>query len=137
MNLIDLTSGTSMALPTNLLWTNELDWINATAKVDRSLTGALIIQSAAKVLGREIDLEPADDEMSWIQRPGLLLLREWANTPDRRLKLVIQYDDSADREFIVRFRHEDNPVQAVPVYRWQANDANAWYRVTIKLMEIE
>lgn len=85
---ITLSNGaTTLVLPEDLLWTNEFRWSAVSQSTERSLTGALLIDAAARVGGRQITLAGRED-FGWILRAGLETLRAWASIPEQQFTLT-------------------------------------------------
>lgn len=91
MTLDDIT------LPDDLLWINEFDWNPVEQNVERSLTGALLVQESQLSHGRSIALS-GNGEAGWVSRltvKNLYALAKAANTtmsltlPDGRQFSVI------------------------------------------------
>ncbi|WP_247709250.1 hypothetical protein [Ralstonia solanacearum] len=61
-----------LALPDDLLWTDEHAWTPAVAAVSYLLTGAHLVESAARQKGRPITLVGAAD-MAWVSRASVTL----------------------------------------------------------------
>lgn len=135
MRLIDTEELDEIVLPNGLLWVDEYTWSPIESASEWSLSGAMIIQSGKKLKGRPITLEGADEQMGWVTRETVEILKAKAEITDRKFTLVLGSGQS-ERQFTVRFRHSDNALEASPVYRWQPTDATAWFRVIIRLIEV-
>ena len=129
---INLTVGaTSVALHPDLLWVDEFDWHPVEQSVERSVRGALIVQVNARLAGRPITLEPADDDSAWMTRSVVEQLRNWAAVPGQSMTLTIR---GADRT--VMFRHQDGAAfEAEPVVHFSDAQATDYYRCTLRLVE--
>ena len=140
MKLHDLGVGTgtiilaTVDLPNDMFWVDEHKWTPAVAKTTYSLTGALIIEGAAKLTGRPITLQPPSD-MAWLPRTVVDTLRQWSATPNRRFKLVLEYP-SDTRQFTVVFRHQDTPLEAEPVKGFPGHDSADWFKVTLRFTDV-
>ena len=138
MQLTNLADGVTLALPDDLLWTDEHSWSPAVASVSYLLTGALLVQSALRQAGRPITLVGAAD-MAWVTRAVVGTLQGWAAVPlvastggTGRFELTL-----ADaRLFTVAFRHFETAVEAEPVTGFPARAESDYYRLTLRLMEI-
>lgn len=100
-----------MELPADLLWSDEFEWVGASASASRTLQGKQVVQATALASGsgRPITL---GNEHAWIDRAELLTLQERAGAPGRELLLTLH----DGRSFKVLFRHWDAPViEAEPV----------------------
>jgi hypothetical protein len=60
MQLKNLADNAVLVLPDDLLWTDEHAWTPAVAAVSYLLTGALLVESAARQAGRPITFVAAD-----------------------------------------------------------------------------
>jgi len=132
---ITLTVGaTTLALSDDLRWLDEAEWSPVEQSVERSITGALIVQSAERTAGtgRPITLGPPDDASAWMARRTLDQLMTWASTPGQVLAL-----DLRGTVHSVVFRHHEAPaLQADPVVWYSDETADDLYRITIKLMRV-
>lgn len=131
MQLKNLSANTSVTLPDDLLWADEHAWTPAVAAVSYLLTGALLIESAARQAGRPITLVGRDD-MAWVTRALVNTLYSWAAVPNRRFELTF----ADGRSFSVAFRHAETAIDAEPVLGFPARNDSAFYRLTLRLMEI-
>jgi hypothetical protein len=120
-----------IALPDTLVWEDEFTWSPVAQSAEYGLTGALIVQAAARLAGRPITLVGKSDgtaHTGGISRTNLLALQTALDVADATWTLTLH----DDREFTVMAR--DNPLQAdpLPVYRglWPANPTgNRWYLI--------
>ena len=130
---ISLTDGsTTVDLPDDLYWSDELAWTPVQQSVERSITGALIVQSGLRVGGRPITLQPFEaQQSSWISRAALQQLQSWAAQPELTLQLQLRGQLRS-----VMWRHQDGePVQAQPVQHLSDVQPEDAYVATLRLME--
>ncbi len=123
---------TTLTLPIDLRWTDEFDWQAVKQNVDNTITGGIIVESAAILAGKPITLAPVDDSSAWISLETLRAVKAWADVPGRVMTL-----DFHGTEFDVVFRHQDNGgITALPVvfYRDAAN--TDFFSATFKFMEV-
>lgn len=123
---------TTLTLNPDLFWSDEYNWNPVGQEVERSVTGANIIQVAGMVSGRPITLEPEDDSSAWSTRSEVEQLRNWAAVPGKELDLTLR---GVTRKVI--FRHQDGGFEARPVLHYREMVAGDFYLVTIRLMEVE
>lgn len=135
MKLVALAGGGEIALPNDLLWEDELSWVPPAAKETYSLTGALIVEMAARQAGRPITLRSADESMGWVTRETVAQLRAWASVLDKKYRLVLEYPTDT-RTFVVMFKHSATPVEARPVKGFPGHEDEDYFTVTIRLMEV-
>lgn len=135
MQLKNLATGAVLALPDDLLWTDEHAWTPAVASVSYLLTGALLVQSATRQAGRPITLVGAVD-MAWVTRATVQMLAAWAAEPlsDTSGRFSLTFADS--RSFTVAFRHAETAIEAEPVLGIPARADTDFYRLTLRFLEI-
>lgn len=123
---------TTVVLSDDLYWSDENNWSPVEQTVQRSITGAQIVQSAARIGGRPITLQPIDDSCAWITRATLDALRSLAAAPGQQLTLTLR-----GQTHNVLFRHQDGAaVEASPVVSYGDVAATDFYRATIRFMEV-
>jgi len=134
--VITLSDGTTpLLLDPDLYWSDEFEWHAIEQAVERSITGALIIDLGERLGGRPITLEPPDDNAAWMPRATLAQLQVWETDPDLTLTLSLRGTD-----FTVVFRrHDGAPIEARPV-EFVADPLPGafgdWYLTTLRLMVI-
>ena len=131
--MISLTDGTTtLVLHQDLFWSDENNWNPVEQTVDRTITGALIVQVAARVAGRPITLEPEDDGSAWMPRSSVDVLRNWAAVAGQTLTLTLR---GTARTVI--FRLQDGAgVDAKPVKHQSDVDNADFYTCVLRIMEI-
>ena len=133
MILRNLTLGQDQQLSHDLLWVDEHEWTPVVSAVEYSLTGALLVENATRQAGRPISLQPPDNSMAWHTRSVADLLRTWSTVPGLQFRLTL--DDG--RGFNVVFRHHEAPaLEAEPVRQMATYDADDYWLVKLKFMEI-
>lgn len=116
----------TLALPDDVLWSDELEWSAGEAAAKRTLQGRLVVQAAAapENSGRPITL---GNEHAWISRLDLKLLQQWIDAPGKQMTLTLH----DGRSFEVLFRHWDAPVlEATPVVSYADPEDSDQYRLT-------
>ena len=87
---ITLTNGgTTLSLPPDLIWADELTWSAVAQSTERGIFGTLIIDAMARNGGRPITLQ-GDGYSAWIDRGTLRTLGAWAQTPGLRMALDVR-----------------------------------------------
>lgn len=123
---------TTVELHPDLYWSDESAWKPVEQTVQRTITGALILQVAGRTGGRPITLQPEDESSAWVTRSVVDQLGNWAEVPGRTLVLTLR---GTSRNVV--FRHQDgNVLEAVPVVHFSDVQQADWYRLTVRLMEI-
>lgn len=123
-------NGTTLTLNPDLYWSDE-DWLPVTASTERTLTGALIVSTAAITGGRPITLQPYDESSGWTPYATLTTLRNWAAVPARVMQLTIR---GQSRNVI--FRHEEKAIESEPVIHFSDVDNTDWNRVVLRFLEV-
>lgn len=132
MSITLSAGGATLTLPADLYWQDELSWAPVAQSVERSLTGALIIQTQARATGRPITLVPPVANASWLARATAEQLQAWANVPGLVLTLTLH---GVVRQ--VMWRHQDGEAfTARPVMHFDDVQADDAYTPTLKLMEV-
>ena len=130
--MITLTDGTTtITLPDDTLWRDELDWSPVEQTAEYMLAGSLDIQAGVKLAGRSITLG-GKESSSWMARGTILDLIAWAEIAGQALTL-----DYHGRSFTVLFRHQDPPaIEAKAVIEQVPPADEDWYWFTLKLMAV-
>ena len=133
MSLTLSDGSTTLTLNPDLYWSDENNWHAVEQAVERTITGALVVQAAARIAGRPITLEPQDDEAAWMTLADVEDLRNWAAAPGKTMTLTLRGEA---REVI--FRHQDGGFEARPVIQYRDGHELPvdFYLCTIRLMEI-
>ena len=131
MTITLAVGATSVPLDPDLLWAEENNWYPVEQSVERSITGAQIISLGTRLAGRPITLQPEDDSSAWMTSSELAQIQGWAATPGQEMQLTLR---GVVRTVI--FRHQDAPLEAVPVVHYSDVIGADWYRVTFRFMEI-
>lgn len=130
---ITLSDGvTTITLPEDLLWVDEFSWNPVQQSAEATITGALIVQSATKLAGRQITLQPEDDDSAWMTRTVLEQVRNFAAEAGKEMVLTLR-----GQPHDVVFRHQEgSAIESSPVVHYNDVDPGDFYRVTLRLMEI-
>jgi hypothetical protein len=124
--------GETINLHPDLKWADEHDWHPVEQSIQRTITGALIVSSAARTGGRPVTLQPEDEDTAWMTAETLAKLRNFAVVPGRVMQLTLR---GVVRSVIFR-HHDNNAIEANPVVFYNDVSNADWYRITLKLMEI-
>ena len=120
----------SLDLPLDLQWIDRFDFTPIQQSTSRSLSGALIIQTATKLAGRTITLASSAD-YGWATQAEVdaLFAKLTIATP-----LTLVLPDAST--FSVRFRHEEQPIVAKPVEAYRVMADGDFYELTLKLITV-
>ena len=96
--------GTTLELPEDLIWSDELTWSAVAQSKERGIWGTLIVDAMARNGGRPITLT-GEGNSAWITRNVLLTLKTWAAIPGQRFTLqllgqtfTVIFDHGTDEE---------------------------------------
>jgi hypothetical protein len=121
---------TTLALPPHLLWVNEFAWQPVAMSPPRySLGGALIVESAARLAGRPIELASESD---WMLRSDVLTLRTWAALPGQTFSLVLRGEPART----VIFDQQAGPIVAEQVLDYSDPAPGDFYRLGLRFLEV-
>lgn len=127
-------NGLVVAFGTGCAWSDEHSWSPVGQTVERSLTGALIVQSASAPAeaGRPVTLKGIEQGAGLVSLTDVQTLRGWAAEPGQVMTLTTP---DGVREVI--WRHHDAPaLSADPFVFYDDQQAGDVYVVTAKLMVI-
>lgn len=129
---ITLTKDSTMlTLPPDLQWVESSSWFPVEQVVDRSITGAQIIQAVARTGGMPFTLQPPDESAAWATGDMVEQLKAWAAIPLAQLTLSFGGVDHT-----VIFRHQDGAMQADPVVFYRDAGDEDFYLITLRLLEL-
>lgn len=135
MRLVRKSTSEAVSLEDGFLWSDEFEWKPIEQKLERAIDGTLIIQEGKKKSGRPITLQPADQEMGWVQLKYLKTLYEWSLLQEQfRLEFEWPHDQ---RKFNVIFNHEAGALEAKPVKNIPAVSEDDYYNVTMRFTELD
>lgn len=120
----------ALPLPAGMLWIDEFDWSAVAKSIERSITGALIIDAGSMVAGRPITLQAVEDQ-GWIRRETLIALHALADQVDQVHDLVL----ADGRSFRVQFA-EGDAIKAQPVGRPELPSPLNPYVATVRLITV-
>lgn len=120
----------SLILPEDLIWQDEYYWTPVQQSVAYSLGGALIVQCAQKLAGRSITLAGSDN--SGLAARSVIDDLMAKLTANAVMTLVL--NDA--RNFQVRFRNNEQPIEAKPLIDYSTPDAADWYSLTLRLIQV-
>lgn len=125
-------AGVTVALPDDLHWVDEFAWQPVVQTAERTITGALVLQQAARTAGRPITLRSFSESSGWVTRAAMDALREWASIP--QCEMLLSYREI---EYNVTWRHhEGSALEANPVVWFSDAQNDDYYTATLNLMEI-
>lgn len=132
MSITLADTSTTITLNPDLLWGDELSWHPVEQSVERTVTGALVVDVNSRVGGRPITLSPEDDRSGWMARSVVDALRNWAAVPGKTLTLTLRGTPRT-----VMFRHHDGAaIEARPVIHYSDVESEDQYLCTLRLMEV-
>jgi hypothetical protein len=131
MSITLTVASTTVTLSSDLYWEDEFNWSPVAQSVERSITGALLIQASALQAGREITLRSFDQVSGAITAADLAQLKAWASVPNQVMQLSLR---GVSRD--VLFRHQETAIEATPFEHYSDVQPGDFYLVTLRFMEI-
>ena len=120
----------ALAIPADMVWTDEFNWPTGIRSTEYALTGALIVDAGQRLAGRPITLAGSADG-GWVTRATVDALRVLASALPGQYVLAL----ADGRSFNVVFAPEDALV-AEPVVAFSDPGVDTWYVATVKLIEV-
>lgn len=121
-------------LPPNLYWSNYGLSSGVTTDAQRSLQGTMIYQDFVPIGGVSVELT-APEDMNWISRDVLEVLRSWARIPALVMTATITGGITASLD--VRFDHTRQPcIEATPVRGYDFSDPKDDFHVSLYLITL-
>lgn len=132
--MITLADGaTAVQLPADMLWSDEFSWHPVEQTSEPSITGAIIVQVAARQAGRPITLQSGRNPFyAALTRDQVEQVSAWASVAGKQLSLTIR---GVARDVMFR-HHESAPMEAEMLMYHAAPTAGDYYICVIRLMEI-
>lgn len=112
MTITLAASGTTISLNPDLYWEDEFTWVALEQAISRSVSGALLVQQAARPFGRPITLRNPRSDEGAITRAQLAQLQAWGATPDLALTLTLR---GVVHKVIFRHEGDSSPIDAQPL----------------------
>lgn len=130
--MITVSDGiTNVTLPDDIEWQDERAWQPVVQAAEFGITGALVVEAAAKLAGRPITLAGGDDR-AWVARSVVDQLAIWHGIAGKQLTLNLR---GVVRSVMFR-HHEGNALEAKPVADVADPPADWPHVMTLRLMEI-
>lgn len=129
---ITLTVGaTTINLPPDLFWSDEFEWLPVEQTERRTITGALVVSSAARLGGQPITLQPERDDCAWCARSVLEQAQAWASSPGQEMTLVLR---GVTRTVI--WRHSERAISSTPIVHYDDTAPGDYYLATFRLLDV-
>ncbi len=128
-NVITLTrldTGESIALPPDLVWSDEFAWTPVAQSEERSITGARVIDAQLLKGGRPITLN-GEDITAYITRRDFRVLHVWAGVPRLSLSLFL-HGEVRSVKFVQGSEGEAKGLSAEPVIDYADKIDSDYYR---------
>ncbi len=127
MNTLD-----AIALPDDLIWTNEFNWQAVTQTQDISVSGSLIVQEGKQTAGRKIALKGGDD-YAWIDRATLESIYAKVDTADN--PMVLTYNGNTYNVVFDRLA-SGGAVEASTIKGCSDPDGTEFYKISLNFLEV-
>jgi len=113
------------------LWIDEYDHTPLAQNMGRSLSGALIIETAHKIAGRPITLA-GDQNSGWATKAQVDALYAKLPVTDK-LTLIMPNGQG----FRVVFNHAASPIESKPIEHWRIMQDGDFYSLRLNLMTVD
>jgi hypothetical protein len=123
-------SATTITLPDDMAWPDEYTWRAVAQSHEYTLTGALIVESALRLVGCPITLT-GDESGGWVARSVVDSLRVMASLPGQQFILTLR-----SVAYTVMFDHEAGALDARPVLDYSDPIAGDPYVVTLRFFKV-
>lgn len=123
----------AITLPDSLQWVDEFEWAPVGQTLDRSLSGALLVQEAALTHGRPIHLVGGDSG-GWITRATALAIAAKAATPG--LIMTLTGLPNTAPQSVIFDRSQGPPFEAQMIMRYAYPDTGTWYTCALRLVTV-
>jgi molybdopterin-guanine dinucleotide biosynthesis protein A len=120
----------AIALPDDLIWTDEFSWSPTQQQAQYTLTGALVIETGIKQAGRPITLVGGVNA-AWVTRATVKSL--YAKLDDPGPFTLTLHDGSTHS---VVFRHDQTPIEAAPIIDYNNPDDGDLYSLTLRFIKL-
>lgn len=118
----------TITLPDDLLWVDEYNWSAVEQVKEYSVTGALIVESAARLAGRPITLMGGENH-GWVTRSVLDALLTASNIPGQQFTLTL-------RGVAHTVIFDEGRIEAEPVFDVSDPEAGDFYVVTLNFAKV-
>ncbi len=123
----------TITLPDDLLWINEFEWNPVEQTIERSLTGALLVQEGQLMHGRPIILS-GNGEAGWVSRLTVKNLFALSKAANKTMNLTLP----DNRQFSVIFdRSNGTPVEAQQALPFAYPNDDDQYLLQLKLLTVD
>ena len=123
----------TVTLPDDLQWMNEFEWNQNVQSQQRTLSGAMEIQSAALLYGRPIRLQGGADG-GWITRATATAIRALETDPTRVMILTGLLDQAPLS--VVFDRSSGAAFESQMIMRYAYPDDQTWYSCALRLLTV-
>jgi hypothetical protein len=120
-------------IPAGCRWIDEFDWTPVESSVERSVSGALIIDQSARLAGRPITLQ-ASDNAGWygMTRAVVAQLYTLASQTGQTHALIL----ADGRQFDVVFSPGEEAISAAPLADTETPSVDWPYIITLRLITV-
>lgn len=128
-NVITLTrldTSESIALPPDLIWSDEFAWLPVVQSGERTITGARVIDRQLLKGGRPITLQ-GESITAYITRGDFRVLHAWASVPDLSLALLL-HGEVRNVRFVRGGEGDAKGLSAEPVFDYSDKVDGDYYR---------
>lgn len=123
--------GTTLVLSPDMQWRDEFAWEQVAQQPRYTITGALVLEAAAKLKGRPITLGGGPN-FGLLPRATLLTLLAWRGLAGQTFSLVLRGEAART----VVFNHQAGAIEAAPFIDYANPVPTDLYSATLRFLEV-
>lgn len=117
---------TTVTLPDDAIWLDEFAWPPVVQRTEYSVTGALLVDAAAKAAG-----QPMTIDCRWVAYSLLQTLQTWRALPGQTFTLFFR-----GVSHTVIFDHQAGAIEATPVVDYAVPAAADLWAMTLRFLKV-
>jgi len=129
--MILASSTTSMTLPNELIWLEELSWTFKKVRGERSVGGKMIRTVSTAIGGKPVTLQSPENGLGAVSRSAIQTLQGMVEAD---LQMVLTFADGSSIN--VLFRHDPEAIDAHPAMGFTNRVSTERWHVTIRLQTV-
>lgn len=130
----NLGTGEEQALPPELYWIDEFDWVRVKGDHKRGCTGSLIITQSIARGGRPITIG-AKSDMDWTPRYIVEKLRAWSDVVGTKVELSFYYNGET-KLLKAMFNTTEKPIEATPLSEYASPKPMDDFHLKLNFVEV-
>lgn len=129
--MILASSTTSVTLPNELVWLEELSWTFKKVRSERGVSGKMIRTLSTAIGGKPVTLQSPENGLGAVSRSAIQTLQGMVEAD---LQMVLTFADASCIN--VLFRHEPEALDAHPAMGFTNRVSTERWNVTIRLITV-